>query len=184
MSQKAVFPLLLLLLIGIGGCGSPTPAVPPDSPIVEPPEPPLPPEVKPAWWPVVETEPPCDPLEGVVLEYPPLAGTRWKLVGVFDAQGALQKEFEPTDCAYCYTLTFHSDSTGTGKSGWLNSNDMQVHLSNICYLLYSESYFLQDGDVSLFCDMVTFITSYSFEENELKFYYNRDYYFLYRPIEE
>jgi hypothetical protein len=46
----------------------------------------------------------------------PGKGTKWKLAGLVDTQTGELTEFDPKDCAGCYTLTFDTDHTATAHS--------------------------------------------------------------------
>jgi len=48
-------------------------------------------------------------------DYNPLLNTKWKLVGIVDAETGDLRELEPKDCDDCYTLTFDTDNTFSGR---------------------------------------------------------------------
>ena len=45
-----------------------------------------------------------------------LKDTKWKLAGIVDVQTGVLAELEPTDCDECFTLTFDTDSTFSGRT--------------------------------------------------------------------
>jgi heat shock protein HslJ/predicted nucleic-acid-binding Zn-ribbon protein len=109
----------------------------------------------------------------------PLAGTRWKLSGIFDVQNKSLKVLNPADCEECYTVNFDTDSTATGKS---SSNLILVDLFGKGKLIGIATEMGETGDGYLFCDAIGLLTSYSCNENELKFFYTesgKEYYLLY-----
>ncbi|MDR1372242.1 MAG: hypothetical protein LBJ17_03830 [Dysgonamonadaceae bacterium] len=108
-----------------------------------------------------------------------LADTQWKLSGIFDVQNNSLKVLNPTDCEECYTINFDTDSTATGKS---SSNLVLVDLFGKGKLIGIATEMGETGDGYLFCDAIGLVTSYSCNENELKFFYTengKEYYLLY-----
>jgi len=101
-----------------------------------------------------------------------LQGTKWKLIGIVDTQTDILKELEPKDCEECYSFTFDTDSTATGKS---TSNILGVTLKPLVRIfLMTEAggtdFYLEDA--ILFRNAIETIISYERNKNELKFYYN------------
>jgi hypothetical protein len=109
-----------------------------------------------------------------------LAGTQWKLFGVFDVKNNSLKVLNPVDCEECYALNFDTDSTATGKS---STNQVWVDFSGKEKFIGIATMMGERGDGYLFYDAVGSVTSYSCSGNELKFLYNEDrYYLLYYRI--
>ena len=111
---------------------------------------------------------------GSLLGTPPLQGTKWKLMGIFDVvSDTLIKELEPYDCAECYSFTFDTDSTAIGRS---TSNILGVMLKpTIRVFLMTDAlgtdFYLEDA--ILFRNAIETIISYQLlSNNELRFYYN------------
>ena len=101
-----------------------------------------------------------------------LQGTKWKLEGIVDTQTGILTELEPNDCDECYSFTFNTDSTATGRS---TSNELGVKLKPVVriflmtYALGTDFYL---EDAILFCNAIDTIISYELSGNYLKFYYN------------
>ena len=107
-------------------------------------------------------------------ELPPLAGTTWKLAGIFDTQTGTLRVLEPTNCEKCYTLTFDTDSTAIGKS---TGNEVWVDLSankpaNKVIGIATMADELGDG--YFFCDIVKLVTHYSYDEIYLRFIFKKN----------
>ncbi|MDR1370835.1 MAG: hypothetical protein LBJ72_12035, partial [Dysgonamonadaceae bacterium] len=108
-----------------------------------------------------------------------LAGTKWKLSGIFDIQNNSLKVLNPTDCEECYTINFNTNSTATGKS---STNLFWINLSRKEKLIGIATEIGEIGDGYLFCNAIGSVTSYSCNENELKFFYKengKEYFLLY-----
>jgi hypothetical protein len=86
-TKKINLLILLLIIIGLGGCLQKD----------------LPPDEDPS---VIEKP----------TKYSLLEGKTWRLVGIYDTLTQTVQELGPKDCIDCYTLTFNSDSTAVGKS--------------------------------------------------------------------
>ncbi|MDR2126677.1 MAG: hypothetical protein LBP63_07595 [Prevotellaceae bacterium] len=137
-----------------------------------------------------------------------LTGTKWRLVGIVNAQtGALEKivprevkyinnyemeDGEPMDCEKCYTLVFDSESTA---QGWSVSNNIYVSFFeplksssiNIYFSKtpdYRSTLVLEPPTPSRYLDAFDNLTSYICYNNELKLYYNNNKnYLLYKLIQ-
>jgi hypothetical protein len=109
----------------------------------------------------------------------PLNGTQWKLAGSINVETGILKEFEPTDCAECFTLTFNSDHEASGRS--VSSKIMIDLLDLRKYMNTDESEGNTDGDH--FRKIMTSIGSFTVTSEELKLYYNnKTEYLLFKPI--
>jgi hypothetical protein len=101
-----------------------------------------------------------------------LRGTRWKLAGIVDMETGELKELEPKDCVPCYTLSFSMDnivslfSTSQYGAIFINSDNIPTLLN---YMGVTEK-----GEGHLLVKALNFITSYAWEDNELKFFYQTD----------
>jgi hypothetical protein len=114
----------------------------------------------------------------------PLTGTKWKLACAVDVKTGALKEFEPKDCAECYTLVFDSDHTANGHAA---SNIVWVNFTAWAPIGIGTMLLEYEPDGRIFCDLVRLVTSYSIANTELKFYYtrfNRKGYLLYKLIEQ
>ena len=133
------------------------------------------------------------------IENGPLTGTMWKCAGIVDVQtGTLtkieSKSFFGEDCEKCFTLTFDTDSY---FSSWSSSNDL---IGDFKIDYDKQSFYItryggttagetRDGLLFTYPFWKRFIHSFSFEEKELKLYYNdkdydnKDYYLLFNKIE-
>ena len=123
----------------------------------------------------------------------PLTGTTWKCAGIVDVEtGTLTKFGE--DHEKFFTITFDTDSHFSGWSSW---NELWVefkidYVKQSFYITYSLSSLAmetKDGDLFTYPFWKRFIHSFSFEEKELKLYYNdkdydnKEYYLLFNKIE-
>jgi hypothetical protein len=110
----------------------------------------------------------------------PLNGTKWKLAGSVNAGTGELKEFEPKDCAECFTLTFNSDHTASGRSV---SSKIAIDLLDLRkYIMTKESEGNTDGDH--FRKIMTSIDSFTVTPEELKLYYNnKTEYLLFKRIQ-
>ncbi|MDR1161435.1 MAG: hypothetical protein LBK45_03755 [Tannerellaceae bacterium] len=117
----------------------------------------------------------------------PLKGTQWKLAGSVNVETGELKEFQPTACAECFTLTFHSDHEASGLSV---SSKIAIDLLDLRkYIMSKESEGSWGGDPSLRIDgdhyrrIMTSIDSFTVTSEELKLYYNnKTEYLLFKPI--
>jgi hypothetical protein len=104
-----------------------------------------------------------------------LRGTMWKLAGIVDVKTGVLTELEPKDCERCYTLEFDMDSTislhSTTNEGRMSINDItDDHIPN--FSIWTEVAEVFDG--VLYTQVHLYITSYTQEGNELKFFYQID----------
>jgi len=97
-----------------------------------------------------------------------LQNTKWKLVGIFDAEtDTLIKELEPKDCEDCYTLTFDTSTPVLGISIWA-----VTFMYSLDPILFGCDLIGEPFNGSLYTDALASSHSYTFNENELKFYFN------------
>jgi len=109
-----------------------------------------------------------------------LRGSKWKLAGYVDDSNLLHS-LEPRNCEQCYTIVFQTDSTGSGQS---SSNQIGVNLNEAPFL-YILTMVGEIEDGRYFYDVTNEITSYTHNNDELKFFYqidNKNYYLLYKFI--
>jgi hypothetical protein len=101
-----------------------------------------------------------------------LQGTKWKLAGIVDVQTGVLTEIEPKDCGQCYTFVFNSDNTAIGISA---VNEILVRLSGDPFFTLTTTFDdSENGDVSLFYEVIPLIESYScIDQTELRFFYHR-----------
>ncbi len=111
------------------------------------------------------------------LEFPShLTGTRWELAGIVDAKTGIITPLAPKDC---YWFTFISETKAQGRSVF---NDLEVFLTTppiigIVTMVGDD----HNGDAALFYRIIKTLESYTWEKNELKFFYNnKQQYLLYK----
>jgi len=102
-----------------------------------------------------------------------LAGTKWKLVGIVDAETGKLTGLEPKDCKECYTLTFDEDiCTGVTSTNFF----MGVYTANSetsSFEMTTEG--TEIGEVYdgyLYVDILRSVQFFSLSTNELRLYYN------------
>jgi hypothetical protein len=90
-----------------------------------------------------------------------LAGTKWKLVGFFDVEKNELTEAEPKDCEECYTLTFHTDTTFSGRTttnviGGLAEGKYKIdYITNtLCINWYTTTQVGERGDGELYSQIL------------------------------
>jgi hypothetical protein len=111
----------------------------------------------------------------------PLKGTEWKLVGIVDVATNTLTTLEPEDCKDCYTFKFVSDITAQGRAvavpeGIKNLYDFSDKFENTAMgeLI---------NDAELYRKIINSITSFTYENEELKLFYNDNKnYLLYKLI--
>ncbi|MDR1161432.1 MAG: hypothetical protein LBK45_03740 [Tannerellaceae bacterium] len=110
-----------------------------------------------------------------------LKGTQWKLAGSVNVETGILKEFEPKDCAKCFTLTFDTDFTAGGVSV---INDLRIHLlpkPDIVFM--TEVGDDEIGDAHAYYEAWRTMTSYKIENNDLWFLFNNNTeYLLFKRI--
>jgi hypothetical protein len=107
----------------------------------------------------------------------PLKGTQWKLAGSVNVETGELKEFEPTACAECFTLTFHSDYEASGRSVSskiaINLLDLRKYMNTDESETWVEDPSLRiDGD--RFRSIMISIESFTVTTEELKLYFNNN----------
>jgi hypothetical protein len=102
----------------------------------------------------------------------PLNGTKWKLAGSVNIETGILKEFEPKDCAECFTLAFDTDSTANGVSVL---NGLRIHLwPKPAIILMTDIGDDEIGDAQSYYDAWRTMTSYRIENDELWFLFNNN----------
>ncbi len=105
-----------------------------------------------------------------------LTGTQWELAGIVDAKTGKITPLAPKGS---YWFKFISETKAQGRSVF---NDMEVYLTtppliNIVTMVGDN----HNGDAALFYRIIKKLESYTWEKNELKFFYdNKQYYLLYK----
>ncbi|MDR1202164.1 MAG: hypothetical protein LBL58_11145 [Tannerellaceae bacterium] len=102
----------------------------------------------------------------------PLNGTTWKLAGSVNAETGILKEFEPTACAECFTLTFNSDHEASGHSIIM---DVEIDLLNLDPTKPIQKIYYDEGgypDGHDFRMAIFWAESFTVTHKELKLYYN------------
>ena len=116
-----------------------------------------------------------------------LKNTWWKLAGIVNAETGVLTELESNeDCEWCYTLVFEQDSSAIGVIGRELLPTVSVDLSRnpiirISALALPPPWIIDEID-DPFYNAVKLVTSYSYERNELKFFYKEnevEHYLLY-----
>ena len=133
-----------------------------------------------------EKQPILPPIEQPVITEPepepepefPLAGTKWKLAGIVDAQTGILKELEPI-CDMCYTLEFETDTSGEGIS---TLNRLIFFLTPELRMWCATARYDIREDVQLFEDFIQRLQYYEKTGNKLKFYDNNHNYLLYKLL--
>lgn len=114
-----------------------------------------------------------------------LANTKWKLVGIIDAETGKIKELKPKDCEECYTITFDTDTTAVGNS-IINEVYLKILGTTTIVVGCGTMVFECDEDdiCGLYCDALRTVESYIYSNNELIFFFdNNRKYLLYKQIE-
>ncbi len=105
-----------------------------------------------------------------------LTGTRWELAGIVDEKTGKITPLAPKGS---YWFKFISETKAQGRSVF---NDMEVYLTtppliNIVTMVGDN----HNGDAALFYRIIKKLESYTWEKNELKFFYdNKQHYLLYK----
>jgi hypothetical protein len=118
----------------------------------------------------------------------PLNGTQWKLAGSVNVETGELREFQPTACVECFTLTFHSDHGASGRSVL---EEISIDLLNLRkYIMADISEASWSGDPSLRIDgdhfrkIMISIESFTVTSEELKLYFNnKTEYLLFKRIQ-
>jgi len=113
----------------------------------------------------------------------PLESTKWKLVGIVDANTNELKVLEPIDSDgfashffdEFYTLLFESKNTFSGRTttnGIGGTYEVNYETNSILFLDFGGTKLGELGDGNLWWSIFPKIKSFSLQENELKLYYN------------
>jgi hypothetical protein len=106
-----------------------------------------------------------------------LKGTKWKLVGIVDAQTGELQVLEPNNCEECYTLTFETDSMCRGNS---SSNlivvkfDVNYKTSAFCISNIGGTEICEILDGDLYRNTLYEVQSFFYTENALILYFNEN----------
>ena len=119
-----------------------------------------------------------------------LEGTKWKLVGIVDAETKELKEFEPKEWENddeLYRLTFDTDSTLSGK-GVCNilygKYEIDYTVNNIHILMWTSTLAANLFDENLYLESLNNVYYFSVQEKkELHLYFNRHNYLLFILLE-
>ncbi|MDO4703204.1 hypothetical protein [Tannerella sp.] len=105
-----------------------------------------------------------------------LTGTRWELAGIVDAKTGKITPLAPKGS---YWFKFISETKAQGRSVF---NDMRVYLTTPPHIdIVTKVGDDHNGDAALFYHIIKKLESYTWEKNELKFFYdNKQYYLLYK----
>jgi hypothetical protein len=146
-----------------------------------------------------------------------LLGTTWKFVGYVDVQTDVfrevvprgsyldpetgnMKDGEPTDCEYCYMLTFTDKAAPTTEKGysamgrsilnqvWINFYEpLKISSTNIPFSqkpVAGGTRIGESPEPALYTETLNNLTSYIYYDDQLKFFYNEDKnYMLFKLIE-
>jgi hypothetical protein len=97
-----------------------------------------------------------------------LVNTKWKLVGIMGIE-KIFIELEPKECEACYTITFDTDTTASGRSACNDINILNINPINIAR---TKVYCGDTSDEEKYWTAIISVTSYIVENDELKFFYN------------
>jgi hypothetical protein len=103
------------------------------------------------------------------------SNTSWKLAGFMNVAAGTLTEAEPKDCEECFTLSFETDSTFTGKS---STNELygeyalDYQTSTIQIINLGGTKIGETPDGYKYMDSLRAIHSFSITETALKLYYN------------
>jgi hypothetical protein len=112
----------------------------------------------------------------------PLKDTKWKLIGFVDTKTDVVTEADPKNCEECYTITFDFQGQASAK---LVNKYRAIDIFNPLGLENDDM--AEDiGDSMLYDSAILHITSYTFENEILKLFYedkeNNKNYLLYKLI--
>jgi hypothetical protein len=115
------------------------------------------------------------------LEEAALKGSRWKLAGFGTALSGSLENPKPEDCEECYTLTFDTNHTASGRSVTAETAIDLLDLRKYPYMNLEEP-----GNGDLFRWAITSsVVSFSIAPDELKLFYNySDQYLLFKPMKQ
>jgi hypothetical protein len=114
----------------------------------------------------------------------PLRGTSWKLAGFVDVGTGVLTVPEPQDCKECYTLTFDTDYTATGRSITM---DVKIDLKHLNPDIAIEKMYIDEGHRHGhdFRMAILVTGSFSVSPGELKlFNKNKTNYLLFKLIQQ
>ena len=105
-----------------------------------------------------------------------LVGTKWKLVGFYDAEKNELIEPEPKDCEECFTLDFITADTIGGKSSRFiipGLYTVDYTLSTIRFDIFPRPAADEPGLGNIYVEYLTLSKKFELKENELKLYHLR-----------
>ena len=117
-----------------------------------------------------------DDEEPLLIQQIDLTDTKWELNGIVDAQGRLT-ELEPKSCKECYSLAFDADGT-TVRSftsmGALKKDYEVNYITGVISISENKGSLLDEShaDGSLFWSILPTVQLFSYENGELRLYYN------------
>jgi len=116
-----------------------------------------------------------------------LQGTKWKLVGIVDAETGILKELEPKNCEYCYTLMFETSTflTGFGQANSLNGPYKIDYTTGDIHIRIGTATFVYNGyfDEELYLESLNKVYYFSVKEDQLLLYFNQRSYLLFNLSE-
>jgi hypothetical protein len=121
-----------------------------------------------------------------------LKGTKWKLAGLMDVETGVLKELEPKACAECFTLTFDTDHTASGRSVVVGERIDLLDLRKYMNVYISEASWSGDPslriDGDLFRGIMASINAFTVTSDELKLYHinhnSKKEYLLFKLIKQ
>ena len=104
--------------------------------------------------------------------------TKWRLVGIFDANtDTLIKELLPKNLNNCYTLKFYTDTSfvAISVSNMMWMNILKPHT-------FWTTFVGESKDGEMYSDALQFTTAYTYNRNELKMFFDNNKYLLFKPF--
>ena len=114
-----------------------------------------------------------------------LAGTKWKLVGIVDAETGEIKKMEPRVIEGAYTLTFTTDTKADVRA--FMSDTIKLDLEQLGQYEFPDNHFFGTDEDQMFCEaLYNYNTkSYAVVLNQLMFINNTEkYYLLFEPYDK
>ena len=117
----------------------------------------------------------------------PLANTKWKLVGIVDAETGEVEKLEPRMAEDAYTLTFITDTKAEVRAFLMLSFPMELDLEQLGQYEFPDNHSFGTSENEVFCEaLYNFNTkSYTIIHNKLMFINNAEkYYLLFEPYDK
>jgi hypothetical protein len=109
-----------------------------------------------------------------------LKDTKWKLVGIVNANGDTLREPEPKHYGKCYTLDFSTKMSDMTAEGYTATSS--IYIRNLDPFTTEGSRVSDSGYSSVYKDAFLSTKSYTHTQDELKLFYgNSGNYLLYKP---